>query len=629
MADEMKLPDGGSSRFATGGVVFLAASLFYLFTTGQHSFWLDSMEFVTVAKNAGVPHPPGTPLYVILSSLATLLPVGAVAFRVHLLNALLGGVAAWLVFLIGYHVAGDEEKGRALRAGLAGLVALAVAISPAIWFQSVRAEVYTLNSVVNLGVVYMTLRWSGQPAARGYLPLIALLVGLGVANHHFLTLLTAMACCLFLLMAQETRKRLLSRSIWFPLLFGLGGVATYLYLPVRAADGWLMWGDPTTPSGFLSILSAEAFHISVSEMPRAPFLVALLTIFEKWIDLLGYPLFLAGAAGLVFLLLKNTRVGLFLLMLILAGGVSKAIMYLDVENPDDHAYFLTGIQALAISSLGLLSIPAGLKLKGLAGKLGGGAVAAALAATALWSGTALYAGNAYWCSMDRFYGPDSLNRHFHEKVAPDSLFMPSYYATFFNHLYFREVEKRRPDLIMVHQSLYSRFGGGTAYAQDMVVRYPEVAPVFDEYFETGHFPLAALRKVARERIVLLENDTMEVLDGSSRFKEFELGEGGLTVPVDTLLFSGPGLQLRDSVGGAAWEKERQIGFWTDFYTELRPMGEPHPELAKLLVWYHYRNALLFINKGIKVLAHLEVTLARRHQPNSKRLFELDGLLRGQ
>ena len=204
--------------------------------------------------------------------------------------------------------------------------------------------------------------------------------------------------------------------------------------------------------------------------------------------------------------------------------------------------------------------------------------------------------------------------------------MPSYYASYFNHLYFREVEKRRPDVIMVHQSFYSRFAGGRAYARDIVARYPELEPVFAEYFETGYFPLASLTALAGTRPVLLENDVMAVAAGQEQFREFELGDGGLTVPANQLLFSGPGVLLQGSKGAGWWEARRQHEFWTDFYSSLGPDSPLHPELAKLLVWYHYRNALGFINKGHYSLALLEVRLAGRLHPDSERISKLDQLL---
>jgi hypothetical protein len=180
---------------------------------------------------------------------------------------------------------------------------------------------------------------------------------------------------------------------------------------------------------------------------------------------------------------------------------------------------------------------------------------------------------------------------------------------------------------MVHQSFYSRFGGGEAYASDVIAEHPETAPLFEEYAATGTFPTAALLALAKERAVLLENDTMEITLPDPELHSLQLGSGGLTLPVETLLFNGPGLLLQDSRDAEAWEADQQRRFWTNLYSELETSRTSlHPELAKLLVWYHYRNALHFVNKKAFSSALLEVRMAERLKPEEARLFELDGWL---
>ncbi|MBM4352674.1 MAG: DUF2723 domain-containing protein [Deltaproteobacteria bacterium] len=636
------------TRRTVGLALFLSASLFYWFHTGQETFWLDSAEFNAMASAAGIPHPPGTPLYVLLCSVvARTLPIGNVALRVHLLNCLLGGLCAFLVYRLAVKLGGVPSAGggsigaggvpsagggssgaggcwaRRVEVVVGAVVAGAFALSPAIWFQSIRAEVYSLNTAITTGMVLLALE-AGERAphgqsARGPLLLLALLGGLGLANHHFLTALTGACCLVYLLVNSGTRLPLL-RALPLAAAFGLAGFAVYLYLPLRSLDGWKMWGDPTTLSGFKAILSAEAFHISVTEMPKAPFLVAWFMILEKWIDLLGFPLFLAGIAGLCILLARKRAEGLLVALLIFAGGASKAIMYLDLDNPDDHAYFLVGLTALAAAAGGLLLQVRGPLLCRLVPAV---ALLAGLASAAM-----LFAANRTTCDLSRFSGPDFLNRHFQERAPPDALLMPSYYPVHFNHLFFREVEKRRPDLLYAHQSLYSRFQGGRPYCQDLVRQSPELAPVTEEYLSTGGFPVRSLRELSKHREVLLENDTMRVSADDPRLAPFSLGDSGLPVDARELTYEGPGVLLAPAAGREVEETTSQRSFWTGFYRDLEGSGGLHPELAKLLVWFHYRNALLFVNKKVWRNALLEVRMARRLEPDEQRLLDLEILLEG-
>ena len=49
--------------------------------------WYDGAELALAAATLGVAHPPGEPGYLVLASLAALVPVGDVSFRLTLLSA--------------------------------------------------------------------------------------------------------------------------------------------------------------------------------------------------------------------------------------------------------------------------------------------------------------------------------------------------------------------------------------------------------------------------------------------------------------------------------------------------------------------------------------------------------------
>lgn len=604
-------------------LLFVLAGLFYLMHTGPNSFWLDSAEFVATGHGVGIAHPPGTPLYVVLSALLARLPLAAATYRLHLMNVLVGAGAVVLVFRIGLLVA--------RRTGLVGWpsllaaasVAAATALNPGLWFHAVRAEVYALNVVLCLAIVWCTLEWERNQTGGRHLLMIALLGGLGLANHHLLTGLTGAVCLGYALSIRGMRTKLLSRSLLPAVGLGTAGLLTYLYLPLRAAAGWRMWGDARTLGGFFEMVSARAFQHSVTESPHAPLPEALLTIFSSWVDLIGLPLIMGSVAGLCVLCLMRRREALLLLALALAGALSKAIMYLDVENPDDHAYFLIGMLSLSCAAPALAVVPRWLRLHSVVAPWAG---ATLLAALALGTGLLLYPANLQRCDLSRFQGPDTLNRHFHERVPPDALFMPSYYATFFNHLLFRRVEQRRPDLLVVHQSLYSRFAGGTGYGADVTATNPEAGPLFTHFQAHGTFPMAAVAAISLTREVLFENDTVAVKVEVPYLQRFTLGEGGLPLSANDLVFDGAGV-LYNVPRRIGWDEGKlQQAFWTGFYEDLGTVGGVHPELAKLLVWYHYRNALFFVNRRAPRRALLEVKLAQALKPDFTRLMEFESAL---
>src|SRR5207249_5787608 len=64
-------------------------------------FW-DASEYITAAHALGIPHPPGSPLFVILAHAWGMLPLGVdYARRINLFAATTSAVAAGVWFLIG------------------------------------------------------------------------------------------------------------------------------------------------------------------------------------------------------------------------------------------------------------------------------------------------------------------------------------------------------------------------------------------------------------------------------------------------------------------------------------------------------------------------------------------------
>ena len=81
------------------------------------TFW-DAGEFIAAARVLGIPHPPGTPLFVMIAHVwARLVPVGEYAARTNLLSALLSAAGAAGFFLVVHESLRQlEPRGRLLTA---------------------------------------------------------------------------------------------------------------------------------------------------------------------------------------------------------------------------------------------------------------------------------------------------------------------------------------------------------------------------------------------------------------------------------------------------------------------------------------------------------------------------------
>lgn len=83
------------------GIVFLI-SFFVLFSTVQPSvsFW-DCGEFIAASVSLQVPHPPGTPFFLILGNIFSKLPIGDnLGYRVNMISVLSSALSILFLYLI-------------------------------------------------------------------------------------------------------------------------------------------------------------------------------------------------------------------------------------------------------------------------------------------------------------------------------------------------------------------------------------------------------------------------------------------------------------------------------------------------------------------------------------------------
>src|SRR5262249_58025216 len=147
------------------GFVFLAAGVVYFATLAPTVPFWDSGEFIAVSYILGIPHPPGTPFYVLLGRLATLIPFATVAQRVNAVSAVASAFTVMLTYLCGLKIirlaqgAGRERADDWIAHVGAATGALMFAFSDSFWENSIEAEVYALMSTAQILVLWLGLRW--------------------------------------------------------------------------------------------------------------------------------------------------------------------------------------------------------------------------------------------------------------------------------------------------------------------------------------------------------------------------------------------------------------------------------------------------------------------------------------
>src|SRR5688572_6603709 len=170
------------------------------------TFW-DAGEFIAAAKTLGIPHPPGTPLFVMIAHVwATLVPIGEFALRTNLLSAVLSAAAAALFFLVAHETVRlfaadlDARSARVLTVIGSGAAALLGAFSFTNWQNSNETEVYTIATFTIAAMSWSAYLWRrarGTSRAPRLLLLIVYLAGISIGNH-LLALLAGPGIIMFL-----------------------------------------------------------------------------------------------------------------------------------------------------------------------------------------------------------------------------------------------------------------------------------------------------------------------------------------------------------------------------------------------------------------------------------------------
>ena len=250
------------SGIADGAAAWLAglvAFIVYFRTLAPSIVWGDSPELTTAAFCAGVPHPTGYPLYMLLAhAFLRCCPFGSSAYRMNLLAALSAAVAVALIY---------QLMRRVVRGRAASLAAtLIFAFSQTFWSQAIIAEHYTFEVLLIAAVLGCLLAWDRR-GERRWLRAAAVIYGLCL-THHMMSLLLAPGLLCYSLTSRH-RAQFLRELRWTLPLFFLP-LSLYLYLPLAALrDPPADWGDPRTWSRFVAHVTGQEYHSLMFHLTRA------------------------------------------------------------------------------------------------------------------------------------------------------------------------------------------------------------------------------------------------------------------------------------------------------------------------------------------------------------------------
>ena len=180
-------------------ITFIFSFIIYFDTMAPTVSYWDCGEFIAVSHTLGVPHPPGSPFYLLLGRIFSMIPFSDdIAFRVNIISPLVSALAVTLLYLsivkIITHWRGKIEDltDVSIVFGSAVIGAMTFAFTDSHWFNAVEAEVYAFSTFFTAIVVWLILLWNEKADENGnerYILIISYMIGLAT-GLHLLNLLT-------------------------------------------------------------------------------------------------------------------------------------------------------------------------------------------------------------------------------------------------------------------------------------------------------------------------------------------------------------------------------------------------------------------------------------------------------
>jgi hypothetical protein len=362
-------------RAAIALIVFAVSLTVYLFTLAPTVALIDSGELTDAAWSLGNAHPPGFPLFLVLTHLFTLLPTHSVAWRANLASAFFSAAAAAFTALAAYEIlnvplppgegaAERRVRGRkraktvvapppvALPLFAITLIAIAsgllLAFSKTVWRYAVETEVYALNTALMTAIAFLMFSW--MPARHSTtLYIAAFLFGLALGVHHVTIGLGALAIAI-LITRTAGAAFWRSRNAVVAAMLLCAGLLVYAYIPLAAAhDPAMNWGNPRTAHQVWDHITGKAYRGyltsgggSVSAQFDRYFGYLFRELGPPWL-----PVALLIAVIGLFALWRRQRTLFWYLALLIAGDVAWFLFY-PVKH-DQDAYEIPSFLALVLA----------------------------------------------------------------------------------------------------------------------------------------------------------------------------------------------------------------------------------------------------------------------------------------
>ena len=234
------------------GIVLILSSAYFL-TLAPSLSWAnggaDGGDFITAVYVNGVPHPTGYPLYLVIAKLFQWLPIGSFAYRTNIMSSVCTILASLLIYKTLVQLLPGQKYGKVAST----IATLTFGLAPLVWSQAVITEVYGLQSLLIIIILYQSIFFGNS---KREICLRGLLFGLALGNH-----LTTILLLPILFWEKKTSSFTPKARISVRLFGLLLGSMIYIILPLYARSNPVInWGNPVTLNSFIQLASGKIYQ---------------------------------------------------------------------------------------------------------------------------------------------------------------------------------------------------------------------------------------------------------------------------------------------------------------------------------------------------------------------------------
>lgn len=263
--------DTTRSRFArpdvAAGVLLFAV---YCATLARGVTYWDAGEFLAAIHSLGIPHPPGTPLFMLLAKAWSMIAAPMVGFTIAvnafsaLCTALAFGIVANLFW-------------RSTRDAIASFAAaLTAGLMSTVWLNATETEVYACSLLGAFVIVWCAERYA-RTLERRWVVLTLYTCGLAW-SLHLTALLTVPAAFYIIAFARERPD---IRTVVTGLLLSVLGGSAILFMLIRAQhDPAINQGNPITVGALIDVVFRHQYDVAPLWPRRAPLWLQFGNVFE-------------------------------------------------------------------------------------------------------------------------------------------------------------------------------------------------------------------------------------------------------------------------------------------------------------------------------------------------------------